>query len=48
MRKVLAENGIRLAVRIGGRVNRLPLCDPYAIKRAGISGRTASLSFASS
>jgi peptidoglycan/xylan/chitin deacetylase (PgdA/CDA1 family) len=45
MRKVLADNGIRLAVRIGGRVNRLPISDPYELKRAGITGRDRFFEF---
>lgn len=45
MRKVLAEMGILLAVRIGGRVNRLPIQHPYELKRAGISGRDPFFEF---
>jgi peptidoglycan/xylan/chitin deacetylase (PgdA/CDA1 family) len=38
MYKVFSEMGIRLATRIGGRINRLPVCMPYEIERIGIEG----------
>lgn len=38
MKTVLREHGVRLAFRIGNRVNRLPLADPLEIQRLGIRG----------
>ena len=45
MREALAEMGVLLAVRIGGRVNRLPLRNLYELKRAGIDGRDRFFEF---
>ena len=38
MKQVLEENGVRLAFRIGNRINRLPLADPLEIQRLGVRG----------
>ena len=45
MRKMLADMGIRLAVRIGQRVNRLPIRDPYQLRRAIVNGNDQLFEF---
>jgi peptidoglycan/xylan/chitin deacetylase (PgdA/CDA1 family) len=37
-RQVLAKHGLQLGLRIGNRVNALPLADPYAVRRIDIRG----------
>jgi peptidoglycan/xylan/chitin deacetylase (PgdA/CDA1 family) len=37
-RAVLAKHGLQLGLRIGNRVNALPLADPYAVQRIDVRG----------
>jgi peptidoglycan/xylan/chitin deacetylase (PgdA/CDA1 family) len=46
MTKAFRDAGIRLAFRIGNRVNRLPFKDPYEIKRIDIKGIDSMWTFA--
>ena len=41
----LEKNGIRLAFRIGNRLNRLPLPEPFLIQRLDIRGDESFRSF---
>jgi len=41
----LAVLGIRLAFRLGNRINRLPLHNPYEIQRIGVSGEWSQAVF---
>ncbi len=45
MRRVLDECGVRLALRIGNRVNPLPLRDRYEVNRLGVRGDRSFESF---
>ena len=45
MRKILAENGVELAFRIGNRVNTWPLVAPTEINRIDIRGTDSLSSF---
>ena len=38
LRKALSDAGVKLAFRIGGRVNKLPLPDPFEVNRIGPRG----------
>ena len=38
MKAALRECGVRLAFRIGNRINRLPLADPFEIQRLSVRG----------
>jgi len=38
MKRTLVECGVRLAFRVGNRVNRLPLADPLEIQRLSVRG----------
>ena len=46
MRDALRQAGITLAFRIGGRVNRIPLRNPYEVQRLDINGTDSLRSFA--
>ena len=41
----LASLGIPLAFRVGNRVNRLPISNPYEIQRIDVSGETSDAAF---
>jgi len=45
LKKTLNSHGIRLAFRIGNRVNTMPLKDPYKIERLDIRGNESFLKF---
>jgi peptidoglycan/xylan/chitin deacetylase (PgdA/CDA1 family) len=45
MIKAFRDSGIRLAFRIGNRVNRLPLKEPYEVKRIDIKGTDSMWTF---
>jgi peptidoglycan/xylan/chitin deacetylase (PgdA/CDA1 family) len=45
MKVALRECGVRLAFRIGNRVNRLPLTDSFEIQRLGVRGDESFSSF---
>jgi peptidoglycan/xylan/chitin deacetylase (PgdA/CDA1 family) len=45
MYKILSQNNIELAFRIGGRVNKLPLENPYLIQRIDIRGTDSIFQF---
>lgn len=38
MQAALAANGVRLAFRVGNRINRLPLADPFEVQRLSVRG----------
>ena len=38
MKMAMRECGVKLAFRIGNRINRLPLADPFEIQRLGVRG----------
>ena len=38
MKNALWENGVRLAFRVGNRINRLPLLDPLEVERLSVRG----------
>jgi peptidoglycan/xylan/chitin deacetylase (PgdA/CDA1 family) len=46
MRDAMRQAGIKLAFRIGGRLNRLPLRDRYEVQRIDINGTDTMRSFA--
>jgi len=43
--QLLGEKGIRLGLRIGNRINRLPINHPYEVKRIDIKGTDSFWSF---
>jgi peptidoglycan/xylan/chitin deacetylase (PgdA/CDA1 family) len=45
MKALFRDSGIRYAVRIGNRINPVPLYDPYEIKRTDIRGTDSFLTF---
>ncbi|MSU66007.1 MAG: hypothetical protein EXS38_07910 [Opitutus sp.] len=45
MRNALVECGLQLGFRIGNRINRLPLADPFAVQRLGVRGDESFASF---
>jgi peptidoglycan/xylan/chitin deacetylase (PgdA/CDA1 family) len=46
MREAMRQAGIRLAFRIGGRLNRFPLRDRYEVQRIDVNGADTMRSFA--
>lgn len=44
-KKQLESNGIKMAFRIGNRVNRFPFADPYEINRIDIKGHESLFKF---
>lgn len=43
--KILEENNILFGLRIGNRINKLPLSDPYCLKRIDIKGTDSFIIF---